>query len=80
MRLSSGKVRSAESRSQLAASVALTSRGMGAPGRLVPGIRYAGSVGVGNRCLATHPSPGYLCMVVGGTGDRTHFPAMFKER
>ena len=58
---------------QLAAATALTiDRGPAARPRL-PGIRYAGPVPGRISCLATHPFPGYLRMVVGGTGDRTHF-------
>lgn len=73
--------RRAESRTQLDASTSLTSRRVPAPWLYLPGIRYAGPVRDGIMCLATYPSPGYPCTVVGGVDRRTHFQLRcFQER
>lgn len=67
------EVPSRRDRGQLATAKALTTGRAPAAMPRLPGIRYAGSVPDRSICLATHPFPGYLCMVVRATGDRTHF-------
>ena len=81
MRLPHVRDEPAESGTQLGASTTLTSRGTPARGLRLPGIRYAGPVRDRTACLATYPSPGYLCAVVGGVDRRTHFQLRcFQER
>ena len=81
MKLPREGVRSRLDQGQLSTATALTTGRAPAASPRLPGIRYAEPVPDRSSCLATHPFPGYLCLVVGGTGDRTHFPfRCLKER